>query len=69
MGASYARMGEERGDRARWTDELVAQVAAERRALLPLDRWSERAAWRDRALMRLAKARREIEPFPPTLGE
>jgi L-gulonate 3-dehydrogenase len=69
MGASYARMGDERGDRARWTDELVAQVAAERRALLPLDRWSERAAWRDRALMRLAKARREIEPFPPTLGE
>jgi L-gulonate 3-dehydrogenase len=69
MGASYARMGEERGDHARWTDELVAQVAAERRALLPLERWSERAAWRDRALMRLAKARREIEPFPPTLGE
>ena len=42
---------------------------AERRALLPLERWSERVAWRDRALMRLAKARREIEPFPPTLGE
>jgi 3-hydroxyacyl-CoA dehydrogenase len=69
MGAAYGRMGDERGDHARWTDELVAQVDAERRALLPLERWSERVAWRDRALMRLAKARREIEPFPPTLGE
>jgi L-gulonate 3-dehydrogenase len=69
MGAAYGRMGDERGDHARWTDELVAQVNAERRALLPLERWSERVAWRDRALMRLAKARREIEPFPPTLGE
>jgi L-gulonate 3-dehydrogenase len=69
MGAAYARMGAERGDDARWTDELVARVAAERRAQLPLERWNERVAWRDRALMRLAKARREIEPFPPTLGE
>jgi L-gulonate 3-dehydrogenase len=69
MGAAYGRMGDERGDHARWSDELVAQVAAERRALLPLERWSERVAWRDRALMRLAKARGEIEPFPPTLGE
>jgi L-gulonate 3-dehydrogenase len=69
MGAAYARMGAERGDHARWTDDLVAQVDAERRALLPLEQWSERVAWRDRALMRLAKARREIEPFPPTLGE
>jgi L-gulonate 3-dehydrogenase len=69
MGAAYGRMGDERGDHARWTDDLVAQVHAERRALLPLERWSERVAWRDRALMRLAKARREIEPFPPTLGE
>jgi 3-hydroxyacyl-CoA dehydrogenase len=69
MGEAYARMGNERGDHGRWTDELVAQVDAERRERLPLERWSERVAWRDRALMRLAKARREIEPFPPTLGE
>jgi L-gulonate 3-dehydrogenase len=69
MGAAYARMGEERGDHGRWTDDLVAQVDAERRALLPIEQWSDRVAWRDRALMRLAKARREIEPFPPTLGE
>jgi L-gulonate 3-dehydrogenase len=69
MGDAYGRMGDERGDHARWSDELVAQVDAERRALLPLDRWADRVAWRDRALMRLARARREIDPFPPTLGE
>jgi L-gulonate 3-dehydrogenase len=64
MGAAYARMGAERGDRSVWSDELVAQVAAERRALLPLDAWSDRVAWRDRALMRLARARAGFEPFP-----
>jgi 3-hydroxyacyl-CoA dehydrogenase len=65
MGPAYARMGAERGDRSRWTEELVARVAAERRAVLPLDRWDERVEWRDRALMRLAQAREGIDPFPP----
>jgi L-gulonate 3-dehydrogenase len=65
MGPAYARMGAERGDRSTWTEELVAQVAAERRAVLPLDRWDERVEWRDRALMRLAQAREAIDPFPP----
>ncbi|MEO9177030.1 MAG: 3-hydroxyacyl-CoA dehydrogenase [Gaiellales bacterium] len=60
MGAAYARMGDERGDHARWSDDLIAQVDAERRAILPLEQWSERVAWRDRALMRLARARREL---------
>ena len=64
MGAAYARMGEERGDHARWDDDLVAQVDAERRAILPLERWDERVAWRDRALMRLARARRDLDGFP-----
>jgi L-gulonate 3-dehydrogenase len=63
MGAAYARMAAERGDHARWTDELVAQVAAERRAALPLDRWDERVAWRNRSLMRLARARRDLDRF------
>ena len=48
MGPAYARMGAERGDRSTWTDELVARVAAERRAVLPLDRWDARVEWRDR---------------------
>jgi L-gulonate 3-dehydrogenase len=64
MGAAYARMGAERGDDSVWTEDLVARVAAERRAQLPLAAWSDRVAWRDRALMRLARARAGFDPFP-----
>jgi SnoaL-like protein len=52
MGPAYERMGAERGQHDPWTPELVARVTAERRALLPLERWEERVAWRDRMLMR-----------------
>jgi hypothetical protein len=38
--------------------ELVERVAAQRRALLPLDRWAERVAWRDRRLMSLFRHRK-----------
>jgi len=58
MGPAYARMGRERGQDDPWTDDLVARVAAERRALLPLEGWEERVAWRDRALMALLRCRR-----------
>ena len=58
MGPAYARMGAERGQDDPWTAELVARVAAERRAALPLDEWAERVAWRDRALMALLRCRR-----------
>jgi len=58
MGAAYARMGAERGQDDPWTDELVAEVTAQRRSLLPLERWEERVAWRDRALIAQELARR-----------
>ncbi|WP_250504320.1 3-hydroxyacyl-CoA dehydrogenase [Caballeronia sp. AZ7_KS35] len=58
MGPSYGRMGAERGQNDPWTPELVARVAAERRAALPLDEWETRVAWRDRALMNLIRYRR-----------
>ena len=58
MGPAYARMGAERGQDDPWDDALVARVAAERRALLPLDAWRSRTAWRDRALMALERCRR-----------
>ncbi len=58
MAAAYARMGAERGQNDPWTPDLVAQVAAERRARLPLDRWKARTVWRDRALMALERCRR-----------
>lgn len=62
MGPAYARMGAERGQNDPWTPDLVATVAGERRALLPLDRWSERVAWRDRRLMSLVRHRRSETP-------
>jgi L-gulonate 3-dehydrogenase len=57
MGPAYARMGAERGQHDPWTPDLVAKVAAERRALLPLERWEDRVAWRDRRLMALLRDR------------
>jgi hypothetical protein len=56
MGAAYARMGAERGQDDPWTDDLVARVAARRRALLPLAEWDARVAWRDRMLLALERA-------------
>ncbi|MCS6933045.1 MAG: 3-hydroxyacyl-CoA dehydrogenase [Acetobacteraceae bacterium] len=58
MGANYAAMGAERGQNDPWTPDLVAKAVAERRALLPLERWEERVAWRDRELMALLRFRR-----------
>jgi len=58
MGPAYARMGAERGQHDPWTPDLVAKVAAQRRALLPLEQWEERVAWRDRRLMALIRHRR-----------
>ncbi len=65
MGPSYARMGAERGQDDPWTEELVAQVEAERRAALPLEQWEERIAWRDAALLRMAAAQQALAPFEP----
>ncbi|GLS21659.1 3-hydroxyacyl-CoA dehydrogenase [Labrys miyagiensis] len=61
MGPAYARMGAERGQDDPWTPGLVEKVAAERRALLPLEGWAERVAWRDRRLMALIR-HRKAEP-------
>ncbi len=58
MGPAYARMGAERGQDDPWTEDLVARVAAQRRALLPLARWEERIAWRDAQLVAQERARR-----------
>ncbi len=58
MGPAYRRMGQQRGQDDPWTDALVAAVAAERRASLPLAEWEQRVAWRDRMLMALLRHRR-----------
>ena len=60
LGPGYARMGAERGQHDPWTPELVAEVTAQRRALLSLEDWDERVAWRDQALIELERARRGL---------
>lgn len=62
MGPAYQRMGAQRGQNDPWDDELVAKVAAQRRALLPLEDWDERVAWRDRQLIAQEQARRRAAP-------
>jgi 3-hydroxyacyl-CoA dehydrogenase len=57
MGPAYERMGAERGQHDPWTPGLVAEVTAQRRALLDLDDWDERVRWRDRQLIGLRGAR------------
>lgn len=53
MGPAYARMGAIRSQDDPWTDDLVARVTEERRAILPLDEWDARVRWRDTQLMKL----------------
>jgi L-gulonate 3-dehydrogenase len=54
MGPAYERMGAERGQHDPWTPDLVATVAADLEARLPMDRWEEYVAGRDAALLRRA---------------
>ena len=58
LGPAYARMGAERGQSDPWTPDLVAEVTAQRRAVLPLEEWEERVLWRDR---RLASLRHHLD--------
>lgn len=64
LGPAYERMGAERGQHDPWTPDLVAKVAGERRALLPLEDWEERVAWRDRMLMGLLAHRKAGKAAP-----
>jgi L-gulonate 3-dehydrogenase len=61
LGPRYAEMGRERGQDDPWTDELVADVEAQRRALLPLADWEDRVQWRDQRLMAFERTRRALD--------
>ncbi|WP_336631869.1 MULTISPECIES: 3-hydroxyacyl-CoA dehydrogenase [unclassified Microbacterium] len=62
MGPAYARMGASRGQDDPWTPDLVADVTAQRRAVLPLEAWEERVRWRDQELMR--RLEKAVSPAP-----
>jgi 3-hydroxyacyl-CoA dehydrogenase len=53
MGPAYEQMGAQRGQHDPWTADLVAEVTAQRRALLGLADWDDRVRWRDRKLIEL----------------
>jgi len=61
LGPAYAAMGAERGQDDPWTEDLVQEVEAQRRSVLPLDAWEERVAWRNRRIMSLLAAREAID--------
>ncbi|MCY0093803.1 3-hydroxyacyl-CoA dehydrogenase NAD-binding domain-containing protein [Hoeflea ulvae] len=58
MGPAYKAMGEARGETGcTWSEQLVSQVEAERRAIMPLEALPQRANWRVKAVARLIAAR------------
>jgi L-gulonate 3-dehydrogenase len=61
-------MGAQRGQDDPWEETLVAEVAAQRRAVLPLEGWEARVAWRDRALIAQERGRRDFEPQEPVIS-
>ena len=67
MGPAYRRMGAERGETdTEWSADLVAQVAAVRRAALPTDEVPARVAWRARALAEITALRDRLLTEAPT---
>lgn len=67
MGPAYERMGAERGQHDPWTEDLVAEVTRQRRAVLPLANWEGRVAWRDAQLVDRLPARTVVRAEPPPL--
>ena len=66
MGPAYERMGAERGQHDPWTPEMVADVVAQRRGILPLEDWDDRVRWRDEQLMKfLQRFKAELAEDPP----
>ena len=68
MGPAYRRMGEARGETVNWSDTLVKQVTAERRAILSSNALPARARWRSRAVARLVAARDKLTKDEPHDG-
>jgi 3-hydroxyacyl-CoA dehydrogenase len=70
FGPLFHRIAAETTEHRVWEGDLVARVAAERRAALPAEDLDARRRWRDRRLMALAAhqravARAESDTTPP----
>ncbi len=60
MGPAYKRIGEGRGETVDWSDDLVARVEEQRRALCPADALPARTRWRAEAVARLIAVRDKL---------
>jgi len=60
LGPMYYDLAKEQADPRPWSEALVAQVEAQRRAKTPADKLDARKAWRDRCLAALVKAKRVV---------
>ncbi|CAN0594490.1 unnamed protein product, partial [Ectocarpus sp. 12 AP-2014] len=60
MGPAYKRMGQARGETVEWSEELVSEVEAQRRHVLPSDALADRAQWRSSAVAQLIAARDKL---------
>ena len=58
LGPLYHSIAQERTRPQPWSDELIARVTSERRAVLPAGQLAERRAWRDSRLMKLIAHKR-----------
>jgi len=63
MGESYYRMGIERGQGERWSDELVEIVAQSIEKIFHNEDWAKNVNKRDRALMKLTRVMRDNDVF------
>ncbi len=58
LGPLYHSVAQDRTRPQPWSDELIARVTSERRAVLPAGQLAERRAWRDSRLMKLIAHKR-----------
>lgn len=63
MGESYYRMGVERGQGERWSDELVAIVAQSIEKIFHNEDWAKNVNKRDRSLMKLTRLMKDSDMF------
>jgi 3-hydroxyacyl-CoA dehydrogenase len=57
----YQAMSTEQTSTDHWSEEIIAKLEAERRAILPKDQLLARRLWRDRRLMALAAHKKAVE--------
>lgn len=60
MGPAYKRMGQARGEAVEWSNALIDDVAAQRRAVLPESQIPARTVWRASAVAALVAKRNEL---------